>query len=330
MKSLRHKKLFVFVLSIIVLGVSVNSYSGTLNLKYSTMAARGNLNAKFPEFFAEAVEKRTNGTVKVKIYYGGVLSGQDLQAIQSGIADFVTIQVGSVGTIVPWATIGDALFLIEPGEHFNKVFDSRSEFITATNEKLAKHNLRIPGAYNLGTRHITSNKPIYTPSDLTGLKIRVIPIKHFIKMWEIMGARPTPVPVQELSQALLTKIVDAQENPITHIRDYSLFEVQKYANLTAHLSTAACPLMNNKAWEAMDEKQKESFMDAQNEAAIRAAEFLSEETDKVRKLAESKGMTFIGPKEGLKVDEFRKKAQEIYSYYKSDWGVWLEKIDKMR
>lgn len=101
---------------------------------------------------------------------------------------------------------------------------------------LAKANLHVfDKCLDNGYRNITSAiRPVNTPEDLKGFKLRVLGIPLWISMFKALGASPTAIPFGELYSALQTKVVDGQENPLALIRSAKLYEVQKFCSLTGH------------------------------------------------------------------------------------------------
>lgn len=319
------------VLFVIIILTSVSSASAqAITLKYSVTAPKGSREANFPEMVADIVNKKTKGLVIIKVYPGGSLTDQTLPPLQAGVTDLLSISmgVGVARKFIPWSTVAWGMYLFDPGDQFHKILDPKGEFLTAANNVIKDQNLRYIGCYNLGTRHITSNKPIYSPADLVGLKLRTPAIDFFLKFFEVMGAKPTPVPIEELTTALITKRVDAQENPVTHIKDFNLFEVQKYLSYTGHMVTPMTACMNNKSWMSLNTQQQEALTEAVVEASRKFDEETGRLSEESRKLGEKNGMKFIGPEQGLRIDLFREKAKAVHEYFKNDWGEWPDKVRK--
>jgi TRAP-type C4-dicarboxylate transport system substrate-binding protein len=331
MNALKLMTAFAVLFVMIMLTLVGTASAKTITLKYSVVQLKGTRAANFADMVAEIVNKKTKGSLMIKVYYGGILADETLPPVQAGVTDItgIAMGVGVSKNVIPWSPISHGMYLFDIAKNFHKVMDPKGEFLTSINNVLKEHNVRYIGVYNLGTRHVTSNKPIYSPADLTGMKLRTPPVDFMLKFWEIMGARPTPVPIADLSTALLTGQVDAQENPVTHIKDYSLYEVQKYLMYTGHMLSPVTACMNYKSWMSLDTQQQEAL----TEAALEASEKFDDETSRLeeesRKLGEKNGMKFIGPEQGLRIDLFKEKAKEVYEYYKKDWGEWPDKIKKI-
>jgi tripartite ATP-independent transporter DctP family solute receptor len=300
-------------------------------LKYSDTVAIDKPQCIFAKKLAEIVEEKTDGTVKIEVYPSGTLAGYSLEPVQAGIADMNQVTAGVASPLVKWIGVLDAPYLVQPGEHFHKVTDSRGEYVTKANEELAEHNLVLLGFYNYGTRDLTAKKPIRSLSDLKGHKMRVVPTVVFRRTWETFGASTTPMPSSEMVTAILTGVVDGQENSWHDIVGFSLWDVQDYIMETHHLATAAGVWMNKDKFDSLSERQQNALIDGMNEASRWFTyTYTVEKMEEYKDLVTSKGMTVIGPEEGLKIEEFQEKAKEVYDIFRDDWGEWIDKINSMK
>jgi len=112
--------------------------------------------------------------------------------------------------------------------------------------------LKILAVWENGYRHITNSKrPINTPADLQGIKLRVPEGKWRVKMFQAYGANPSPMKFSEVFTALQTGVMDAQENPFSQIYSAKFHEVQKYLTLTGHVYTPAYATVGAKKWASL-------------------------------------------------------------------------------
>ncbi len=107
-----------------------------------------------------------------------------------------------------------------------------------------------------GARHVTSNKPILTPADMDGLKIRVPNAPLYMMFPEATGANPTPIAFAEVYLALQQGTVDAQENPLPTIQAKKFYEVQSDINLTGHITDALLTIVGGPTWDSLDEADR--------------------------------------------------------------------------
>jgi len=316
---------------VFVLGVNIDlTTAKDITIKYAAQQAIDHPILAFPKKLAEILEKKTNGSVKLRIYPGNTLAGYAIEPIRNGISDMQELVPGMGKDLVPWFQILDVPYFVMGREHFYKVADPRGPVITEANKALASGNLTIVGMFNYGTRVLTAKKPVYSPVDLNGVKIRVVPTKIWIETWKAFGASPIPMPTTEIQPGLLTGAIDGQENSWHEIPGKALWDVQKYVMETDHLMTLSVLWFNLKTWESMSPEQQEALRDAVSESRNWYEEdFTESKMREYRKLVVEKGMTIIGPKEGLKKDEFIARGRNVLNMFAKEWGEWPARIEAM-
>ncbi len=244
--------------------------------------------------WGELIEQKTGGKVKVK-YYPAEQMGKE--------ADIVTsMQMGSVeGSILgttlyqqaaPEYNIWSAYYLFADAKQAMALQETKvGEACRAA--VLKNKNIHIVGYGMRGPRHITSNKPIKTPADVNGLKIRVPLQPIYVESWKKMGGVPTPIAFGEVYTSLKMGVVDAQENPLMLIESAHFDEVQKYVNLTAH-QYAFYTYAVSQAWlDTLPEDLQQAVIDAGKEAGEYQSQLQAEIEDSLKAELEKKGMQFI-------------------------------------
>jgi TRAP-type C4-dicarboxylate transport system substrate-binding protein len=113
-----------------------------------------------------------------------------------------------------------------------------------------------------GARHVTANKPILTPADMKGLKIRVPNAPSYVLFPKAVGANPTPMAFSEVYLALQQKVVDAQENPLPTIQFKKFYEVQSNINLTAHITNSLITIVSGSTLKKMKPADRKILIDA--------------------------------------------------------------------
>jgi predicted secreted protein len=101
-------------------------------------------------------------------------------------------------------------------------------------EVISRARVRPLAYFARGPRNLTSNRPIRTPDELSGLRLRVPNVPLFVAVWRALGARPTPMAFGEVFTSLQNGTIDAQENPLSLIRSANFNEVQRFVNRTEH------------------------------------------------------------------------------------------------
>jgi TRAP-type C4-dicarboxylate transport system substrate-binding protein len=161
---------------------------------------------------------------------------------------------------------------------------------------------------------------------MAGKKYRGVPVKLWSSMITGMGAVATPVEVSELATALATGLVVGQENPLANIYNLKLFEVQKYVMLTGHMQSALAVFVNEKVWQGIPAADRKIIEDTAYEVGQKTLAWDAETNDKYRKELEARGMTFVGEKDGLDIEAFRKAVLAQVNKDFPDWGPYIEQL----
>lgn len=219
--------------------------------------------------FGDEIAKRTNGRYKLQYFPSGALGGERemLEAVQLGTQDMIITSTGPVGNFVPETRIVDIPYLFRDYDHARKVLDGPiGQDILA--KFPAKGLVAISWMEN-GFRHITNSKrPVKTPDDVKGLKIRTMENKVHMEAFKAMGALPTPMNMNEVFTALQTGTVDGQENPIPVILANKLYTVQKYVTLDSHVYSPAILIINKDLWSKISDADKAAFKEAAKIALV--------------------------------------------------------------
>ncbi|MCX7026464.1 MAG: DctP family TRAP transporter solute-binding subunit [Spirochaetes bacterium] len=202
--------------------------------------------------FAAMVNSRSGGRINVKVYGAGSLGAEReyVEGIKAGTVE-AGIASGVVSNFFPAAAITDIPYLFPTSQVAWNVMDGpfgdklRGMFLQQT-------GMRCLAFAEVGFRHFTNNvRPIKSPADMKGLKIRVQETPVYINMLKAVGASPTPVAWTETYTALQTGVVDGQENPIGSILMAKLSEVQKYITLDGHVYGVDWFIINEKFFKSL-------------------------------------------------------------------------------
>ncbi len=173
------------------------------------------------------------------------------------------------------------------------------------------------------------NTPVYSPEDLKGRKVRGTPVALWMSMIKGMGAIPTPVEISELYTALLTGLVEGQENPITNIYAQKFHEVQDYIMLTNHMQAVLSTFINEKSWQKLGAENQKIMQEALAEMALKSLEWTQAEEAPVRAEMEAYGVTFIEESDGLRNDLFQKSVNAQVAIDFPTWTPYIEMIQGM-
>jgi len=220
------------------------------------------------EKFRDLVAQRSGGAVEIKIFHSGSLGTETdiLQQVQMGAVDMAIITLGPFDTFVPEVGVVSFPFLFRDYEQVDAVLDGPlgAEVLMA----LERAGFKGLAFSENGFRNLTNSvRPVHTAADVHGLKIRVMESVLHKELWKALGANPTPMgwPIYtELSQGT----IDGQENPLSVIWVYKLFEVQKYLALTGHVYSAHIDIAGLSWWNGLDEASRQLLAQAMKDAAV--------------------------------------------------------------
>ena len=186
--------------------------------------------------------------------------------------------------------------------------------------QIAKANLvAMDKIWDNGFRQTTtSTKPINAPEDLRGLKIRVPVSPMWTSLFKAFDSAPASINASEMYTALQTKVVDAQENPLSVISIFKLHEVQKYCSLTNHMWDGFWFLANRRAWERLPAPLREIAAKHLNAAAVAQRADIATLNSNLQQEIAAKGMVFNTPR----MEPFRDKLRSAgyYAEWKSKFG----------
>jgi TRAP-type transport system periplasmic protein len=240
----------------------------TKTIKFANQNAKGHPIVMGMEKFAELVEAKSGGKLKVNVFPGGALGSDqaNVSALQGGTLEMASMNSGIFASLVKEFAIYDFPFLFATPAEADAVVDG--PFGKSLHAKLEERGLVGLAYYELGFRNITNSKrPITKVEDLAGLKLRVIPNPINVDWVSALGANPTPLPFPELYAALEQKAVDGQENPVATINGAKFYEVQKHLALTNHQYNPQSVVVSKKFWDGLSADEKKVVQDAAAESA---------------------------------------------------------------
>jgi tripartite ATP-independent transporter DctP family solute receptor len=218
--------------------------------------------------FADMVKERTKGAIEVQVFPNGVLGNDPtiINAVRGGSLDIALTGNPFFTGLAPKLNVLDLPFLFRDRKHVAAVLDG--PIGESLRNELAGSNLKALATWDIGWRNLTNNKrPVRTPEDIKGLKIRTTPNPAHVKAFQLLGAVPTPMAFTELFTALEMGAVDGQENPVTLILNAKFFEVQKHLTLSRHAFTTGPLTVNKGKFDALSPELQTALVDCGKEAA---------------------------------------------------------------
>ncbi|OGB95991.1 MAG: C4-dicarboxylate transporter [candidate division NC10 bacterium RIFCSPLOWO2_12_FULL_66_18] len=276
----------------------------------------------------ELVEKKAGDRVEVQVFTDNQIGDQRtmVENLRNGTQEITWVTVGFFGSYEPILNVIESGYLFRDSHHSYKVFDGpMGDEIRALVEK---HGVKLLGYYEAGLRHITNNvRPINTPADLKGLKIRTPQAKYHLNTLKYMGANPVAMSFGELYTAMQQKVVDGQENPLSNIYKAKFYEVNKYLSLTGHLHLTHMVMYSAKLWDKLPADLQKIVREAVIESQETQRKAVRDDDENLLKELKAKGMQVNeGDREAFRkavlplrddaVKEFGPKAKE-----------WIERIE---
>lgn len=246
------KRLFTLVIALTVqFSTTPVSTAQTTELVFAHVGAPGSLYEASANEFARRVNEKLPPNYSVAVY-GRSQLGNDtavLGKIKSGEVTF-SLPSTVMSTVSPKFGIFEMPFLIRNREHVRRIRDALLEPVLQP--EVRPQGYRILAVWENGFRQITNNiRPIATPEDLAGMKLRVPKGVWRVKAFQALGASPVPIALSETYEALRNRKVDGQENPLTQIHGSKFDEVQKYLTLSDHVYSPAYLITNDKHFEQL-------------------------------------------------------------------------------
>jgi tripartite ATP-independent transporter DctP family solute receptor len=221
----------------------------------------------------ELLTSATDGRYGIEVFPASSLGKEvDInEGLSLGSVDIIYTGQLFAGRSYGPIALGGAPFMFRDFDHWNNFRNSDlfSELAQGYADASGNH---ITAMTYYGARHVTSNKPILTPADMKGLKIRVPNAPLYMMFPEATGANPAPIAFAEVYLALQQGTVDAQENPLPTIQAKKFYEVQSNINLTGHITDAILTIVGGPAWDSMDEADRESLTKVTQETAVCATD----------------------------------------------------------
>jgi TRAP-type transport system periplasmic protein len=246
---------------------------------------------------AAAIKQETNGRFELQIFPSSQLGSDTdtLSQIRSGGVEFFTLSGLILAILVPAASINGMGFAFPNYDAVWKAMDG--DLGAYVRGQIAKTNLlAMEKIWDNGFRQTTtSTKPIATPDDFRGMKLRVPPSPLWTSMFKAFDAAPASINFNEVYSALQTKIVDGQENPLAIISTAKLYEVQKYCSLTNHMWDGFWFLANRAAWERLPEDIRTIVAKNINEAGVKERDDVAKLNATLQQDLANKGLVFNTP-----------------------------------
>jgi len=263
-------------------------------IKFSHVVAENTPKGKGALKFKELAEARTKGAVKVEVYPNSQLfkDGEEMQMLQLGNVQIIAPSVSKFGPLgVREYEVFDLPY----------IFDSYDDLHAVTGGKIGHELFRKLDAKGIvglaywdnGFKVMSANKPLRTPADFRGLKMRIQSSKVLDGQMRALGATPQVMAFSEVYQALQTGVVDGTENPPSNLYTQKMNEVQKYVTLSNHGVVEYAVIANKKFWDGLPAEVRRTLEGAMQDATKYANDIAKQENDDALAKVKATGKTQI-------------------------------------
>ena len=259
----------------------------------------------------EHVEAATGGKVTIEIFPNMQLGGEVemIKQVLTGSLDITSPSNAPLTNFVPALKIFDMPFLFRDEAHMIAVL--RGPVLQDIAEIVATSGIRLLGVYNVGGRHIMSNKPVRTMDDLKGLKIRTMQSKYHMAAFNAFGANATPISYAELYSSLQTGVVDGAEAANTNYFEKKFYEVAPYWGQVGWTILTAPLIMSEKKFASLPSDVQQALLEGGNKAAAWEQDYYASvdkgRLDDVRNAGVSITKLDIAP--------FQKASEKVYAEF---------------
>src|SRR6266446_2576112 len=289
-------------------------------LRISTPAVPEDWHVKMLYIFRDELNKAAPGRFDVQVHHSGTLfrQGAEAVAMQRGNLEMALLSMQDIARQMPEYSIFTAGYLIRDPDHLAKVYggpigDEVKRRIAAA------MGIQLLQAVYLGTRQVSlaQPRPVRTPADLAGVKLRMPGSKEWLFLGQALGANPTPMAFTELCLGLKTGTIDGQDNPLPTLKSAKFYEVTRQIVLTGHLVDVLQLAISAKTWNALSAAHKAQVKGAAAKAAKFNDENRAREEKELIEFFRSQGIEITTPD----VEAFRRTVQAAYlkSEYAEKW-----------
>lgn len=281
-----------------ILVFCVSSQASALEMKMGHFAAENHPGQQAAKMFAEGVERRTGGQITISIFPNNAL-GSPPDVLEQNVIGAVDMSLPTQGQLGVYSKKFNCVmlpFAYDSYAHADRVLDG-ARFLNWATPDLDNAGLVFLSNWEWGFRNLTtSSKPVRSPDDARGLKIRTPPELPTQAAMEAIGATVATINFNELQMALKSGVVDGQENPIAVIYSNQLYETQKYVTMTGHNYNTMVHVVSKRVWDTLTTEQQTIIREESQKAGQWMKEAVrSNESSQLKIMAEQYGVEIIYP-----------------------------------
>ncbi len=274
--------------------------------------------------FARLVEEKTEGRYKIEVYSGGQLGEEtnSIEQVQLGSIDLARVNASPLSQFAKEIGVTSMPFLFENEDA--KWEKLNGEVGRELLDTLDGTNMVGLAFYDSGERSFYNTKrPVETPEDMKGLKIRVQNSEVAISVVESLGASATPMEYGEVYSSLQTGVIDGAENNFPSYFTSNHFEVAPYYTVNGYTGTPEVVIASQKVWDTLNDEDKEFFREAALESVEVQREAWAELTEESKTAVTDAGSELVEIED---ITAWRDAVQPVYDKYGEQYGEWIDKL----
>jgi tripartite ATP-independent transporter DctP family solute receptor len=250
-------------------------------------------NSRALDRWGELVAQRTNNRIRMRTFHSAQLGQQDeaIQQLRLGAIDFANFNLSPLNNLVPETQVLTLPFIFRDVTHLHKTVDGPvgDELAKLIEQRL---NMVVLSWFDAGARSMyTRSRPIRTPADMQGLKIRVQTSDLWVDLIRALGANATPLPFGEVYSALQTGVIDGAENNWPSYESQRHFEVARFYSTTEHSNVPEIVVVAKGRWDRLSPADREILRTAAREASALRRQLWAEREKASRDKVVAAGVT---------------------------------------
>ncbi|XLG13072.1 C4-dicarboxylate-binding periplasmic protein precursor [Bacillus velezensis] len=278
--------------------------------KFSHVVAENTPKGRAANKFADLVYQKSGGTIKVEVFPNGSLysDNEEINALQNGDVQFIAPSTSKLGSLSPEWGVLDLPYAFT---NYKAVQEGLNGKIgTRLFASLEKHHLKGLAYWTNGFKQLTSNKgPIFTPDDLKGQALRIMPSSVIEDQYRLLGAHPRQDSFNSTFQLLESNLVDGEENTISNIYSKKFYNVQDYLTISNHGYLGYAVMTDEHFWNSQTEKTRTILTEAMRETT----EWNEASAEKMNK---------------DQLEEIKKNSSiHIHVLSKAEKNTWMKRLD---
>lgn len=287
-------------------------------------------NGKATNMFAELVDERSAGRIKIEPYFSGQLGSEaeNIENLRSGMVGITKINVANLqnrGIDIPEYSLLGLPYLIRNQEHAQKYLESDvAKDISARIAEVTNGEIISLNSYIIASpRHFFAKTPATCMADMAGMKVRSETTELKIDTMTAFGMSATPMGLNDVYSALQTGMIDGGEHNLANIKSYAFYEQSPNILMTAHTYNINICLVSGVIWSSLSEADQELIQTAMEESCNWCVKEFKIEDENLRKELEGQGVTFTEPAD---IEKWHQAAEVLYEKYGTGYENFIEEV----